>query len=260
MWGFLLGWETLWQPTTVLVLSTAVLGLLTWVVRNSARGYKQRDSARLKHFEKQLSKIKLGGPADRLEHILGEEALWKEVDLQASAFREKGHFRFYDLEYAFLKFAVREGRIEAFSVRTKTGDLRYSILGNGQCRGLALGDSFGLCPDNQVFYREISAGAHEDMNWYLECRPNVGEVDPNIWLNGWRPEGYSSNTDPWWKNRPACLESWPRKFRARHELSNLTVEQREELTCFRNSLGVNVVGTMTQAEYQACDGSLTPYA
>lgn len=253
--GALMEWLSLPDITTALVVG--VIGLVAGFAWAKAKNrFTQRESSRLKHFEQQLSKIRLGGPADRLEHILGEEALWEEMDLQASTFREKGHFRFYDLEYAFLKFAIRSGRIEAFSVRAKNGGLKFSIRGENKCQSLALGDKFGLCPDDQIFYSDISGGVRS--NLYVECRPNVGETDPNIWLHGW----HLQETIPAdaWLNRPQWLERWHMKLPAKRELSTLSSSQREELASFRDRLEINVVGTMSRSEFAACGGMLSAYA
>lgn len=240
------------------LLVLAIAGSWVWLRKEAVERHRGRRSARLKSFRKQLSRVTLDQSSDQIERMFRDNATVTvdTVSLKESVVLGKGVLRNYDMEFAVLSFAVRNGTVQSFAVRTKVKGLKkFSISGTHKFTSLSIGDRFGRCPAEQIDFREVSAGNRRV--WFYEARGHVAEADQNIWLYGWNIYGHDfEKTRPL---MPVVVARWTSDRYRERKPYRLTDQEKAELEAYRNSLSINIVGTMTPSEFHTSGGLIGTY-
>lgn len=240
--GELLNWLSIFEPWSWLAtIIGTVLGLGT-VFAFISRRYASSPTARRRRLKKQLSQLKLGTPATRVYELVGQHPT-KASSLEERQRPGGGRLETFEFPDADLKIVVENGIVELFSVRTKSSKFRMALHGQNETPSLVVGAAtFGDVPRRAVSYHGLCNGSSKRMNWYYERRDHMGEADPNAWVYGWTPYGFTRDPSWWFNHLPRWLSDGPTSE------VNLTPEKVEALEAFRLRMPINTVVALRHNE------------
>ncbi len=218
----------------VAAIIVAVLGLGS-VYAFFSRRYKSSATARRRLLQRRLSHLTLGTPQSRVYELVGQQPtrVW---NLDEGSRPGGGRLETFEFPDADLKIVVEKGIVQVLSIKAKSPKFRMALHGSNDAPSLVVGeDTFGDVPGDAVSYRGLCNGSSKGMNWYFEYRDIMGEADPNIWVYGWTPYGFTRDERWWFVHLPKWLVEG---FAAENDP---TPEEASELEAFRQGMPINVV-------------------